>query len=968
MKYSDRIQVLSSEVYYGQNRVNGRLRFHPIEEMVFDDNFLMPDGEVVQGIWWKDDGDATTPAARKEPRNVCHQGKASFTFTGPTLILRIMANWEWGTGDIRIDGVLPSTIVGATGAQDTVCHDTTTVGHGGQYFDVLIVDNLADTTHTCEIFYNEPADPITGFCPIAGWKEREPSFTLEFAGWQLPANTEDNNIFALEFCNYSTSVFRNISVEFDALLKDLAGVALGTVTQATLAPGASFSCDFSPDLSGFASGLNAVEVSVTAEYPDPLGLIEYTDNIPLLASDLVNVTYTGSDWTRDTATGDLTDSGGTQYGVTLPRAFSETIGDKAAMTVEGDEIWVTIQHDYGWGKLDVYSDGSFITTLDCHDEDGGGFYLEHHITGLGSGTHSLELRNKEAHAAPWYRVIYTSVSKYSEVSEVLTCDFNVRAVPPFAPDNPALENGDIVFDLPIATQEDLTLPRSNTGITEVRTYCRFPTFAVYYSTGMLDILRDYDIVIVDAMGVTRQDVAFLQSMGIQVIVYTSFGEENGTLKTLFNAASGKAPWTGDGTGPGGYAGYYMKGGQAAGECNECVFDRQRLEGVKACAKSNYRYRAGVGRCGPCCGNDWRTGYKTKRAGGECGAGHTKLTYWNRDSLNGCLNSSCPDYDPLNAGCPEYEKGTNWLQDFSLTDVDYPDENGIWGSFFTDSTDSTWRDRLRDYYLRIAFEPGVEKVRVPVTLIEVTTTSGTALGFLVPEADPPLDEDEPMLLVDSLGNEFAAEADYSIDCHLGYVIIHPSLSFGGPTPAAGHTLYFSYTTRGLQADGIFMDVIGTIDVYQSDTYKQGMIDNIRYLKGLYPDKIFVANRGFSMLPDIIDCCEYVMFETFLSDYNWETGEYSLITNEADIEWNNQITEDLKELRRTAVFDVLALNYCLNSDTALKQEIYDECRSRGWLCWTSNILLNDPQANDEITSAAGPFRSNIWRQIRGKPVSD
>ena len=106
-------------------------------------------------------------------------------------------------------------------------------------------------------------------------------------------------------------------------------------------------------------------------------------------------------------------------------------------------------------------------------------------------------------------------------------------------------------------------------------------------------------------------------------------------------------------------------------------------------------------------------------------------------------------------------------------------------------------------------------------------------------------------------------------------------------------------------------------------------------------------------------DFVMFESFITNYNWDTETYYEITDPADIAANQVFIDQLFALREIYTFNVLGLNYCADDDDALKQTIAENVRVYGWLSWNSTISLNDPQENTEIFTKDLYINSNAWR---------
>ncbi|WP_051711272.1 AAA family ATPase [Andreprevotia chitinilytica] len=210
-------------------------------------------------------------------------------------------------------------------------------------------------------------------------------------------------------------------------------------------------------------------------------------------------------------------------------------------------------------------------------------------------------------------------------------------------------------------------------------------------------------------------------------------------------------------------------------------------------------------------------------------------------------------------------------------------------------------------------------------------------------------------------------DYSYDKDVGTFTIDPNAGVddGQPAPAVGTQLVIRYSRKGLQCDGVFMDTVDTVDVYPSNQFQTAFASMINALKAERPTKLFCSNRGFTILDRIIGSCAFVMFESFLVDYNWATGTYSKISDPASVAFNDGIKKQLRQLRRGHKFDVLALNYCDNGPAGdtLRQYIADECAKEGYMSWSTTILLNDPLPNNPMQmNPNGMIRGNTWRLLK------
>jgi hypothetical protein len=606
----------------------------------------------------------------------------------------------------------------------------------------------------------------------------------------------------------------------------------------------------------------------------------------------------------------------------------------------------------------------------CHDVNGGGFFVDVPVSGLSNDVgNQVRIALSSAKACVWSKLSWQGVDVVDTIVETLYYNVSLEHIPPFPINDISIEQGQITWSPSTANAVDLTKPYDNRNVTREEVAARFPTFIVIYQPGYQEIIKKYDVAVIDPFGTTRKQVAELQALGIQVLVYVSFGEEDGTLLDKWDPSSEQVPWVGDGLGPGGYASYYMKAGYGYGEQSECTHDCQRVDGTVRCAVNNPKYNPNwSGRCTAACSKDWRQGYTTWQTGGSCGGGYSSANNWHRDASKACTNASCPGYTPANTKCTQYERAEVWGQDFSVMD-NFPDENGIWSSYYVNPIDrgpNSWYARIRDYYLPLIFgEPQTRDETYTViskVLDPADPVGGTVLG--VELLHPPVDEEEPLVVSDiASGFVYQKGLEWDMDFKLGLIKLHVLET--SPVITAGGQIRVQYSTKGLMADGVFMDTVDTVDIYPEEVYQQGAAELINDMKALYPDKKFCSNRGFSILDRIIKSCSYVMFESFLTDYNWETGQYSKISPEAAA-WNDEITKQLFELRRHNVFDVLALNYCSNGPVGdeLRAYIRQEALKRGWLSWSSEILLNRPLDNSAFTDTSGPIRSNQWRTYRVK----
>jgi hypothetical protein len=108
------------------------------------------------------------------------------------------------------------------------------------------------------------------------------------------------------------------------------------------------------------------------------------------------------------------------------------------------------------------------------------------------------------------------------------------------------------------------------------------------------------------------------------------------------------------------------------------------------------------------------------------------------------------------------------------------------------------------------------------------------------------------------------------------------------------------------DGVFLDNLDMVDVYGMD---DELIDLIKAIREKYPDIVIVVNRGFSIAEGYSSYVDYVLFENFVTYYDFGTGEYRVWEGD-DLNWTLAKAQELKDLG----LDVLALSYANMSNLA------------------------------------------------------
>lgn len=1026
------LHIKTSARIEGQNFKEIRADWFDISAFKLDDTFVL-NGATVKGAWIQDSGDQAAPFETREKRAFCVKGKASATFSGTSISVRASLNPGWGRAKVLIDGQLPSTIPGLTQFSDYVTCDSDIYGSWGNEFkDEMIADNLPPGNHTLELICSD--NSANAFFIFSGFKTYSyNNKSLDIDTWALATNERDQ-ISKMTVSMPPGMTALNVLMEFDGRMLDPdSNRVLGPRLIDVMTSSNPFEADFKPTLLGTEpSGIIPMPVHFSCLLPDPTGA-NFIDTPVALDSEGTSITKVGDWWYDPPApptneglagadklnsfftflhAGDsfkirtMVTYGGPginiykdvkTYSVPASRlATTITIpgvtGVIAGMTVLGNGVpaattvvsvagnVVTISKALTANGTRTFGFGTLHTVLSTHEENevAQDTFVNKTVAGFTNDYVGLIMCSPATNnqAISWNTIFTVVRGRYSQMSEDIVFNLNMIQVGPAPIKNVRLSGGVIKYDDPNFFDHSTMdpVPWDNRLIEEISIEYRFPTFICCYTAGNLELFKQYDVVITDPMALSRRQVKELQALGIKVINYVSFGEEDGTLVNIWDMNSGQGPHKGDGTGPGGYAGYYLKGQYGMGEQSECKHDRQRFEGVKACAQANSHYYMSVGRCSKACSKDWRTGFNDWEQGGKCGGGYTRDNKWIREAAIACSNETCPKYTPLHTGCPQYEQTENaWGQDFTVMTTNYPDENGIWKSFYVDAVKrgpGSWFNRLKDYYLPLVFDEPQAYV-TQMTVVSATKDDGTVvLGFILPNA--PIDDEEVFIVRDTLtGQNYVSGSHFSYDIKTGVVImadltppvggeIDPTLP---PNPTVGQQITVNYSKRGLGSDGVFMDTVDTVDIYPDEIYQQGAADLINDLKLLYPNRTFCSNRGFSIYDRMMHSCEWIMTESVFSEYDFvNSSGYHLVDGD-NLEWNYSVAEMIQGLREKYNFDVVCLNYADNGPLGdpIREAVFNKTLDLGWMPWLSTILLNDPLPNNPFTRDHGFIRSTDWRKI-------
>ena len=130
------------------------------------------------------------------------------------------------------------------------------------------------------------------------------------------------------------------------------------------------------------------------------------------------------------------------------------------------------------------------------------------------------------------------------------------------------------------------------------------------------------------------------------------------------------------------------------------------------------------------------------------------------------------------------------------------------------------------------------------------------------------------------------------------------------------------------DGVFLDTVDTVDTYPETV--PGMVALIKGLREAYPQALLVQNRGFTVLDEVADTIDALMFESLTGSYDFGSDSYVY----AD---NSFLAEELAELQKRTDLVILALDY---ADTpAMAYRAVEAAKGYGFVPAVSTILLDE-----------------------------
>jgi hypothetical protein len=107
-------------------------------------------------------------------------------------------------------------------------------------------------------------------------------------------------------------------------------------------------------------------------------------------------------------------------------------------------------------------------------------------------------------------------------------------------------------------------------------------------------------------------------------------------------------------------------------------------------------------------------------------------------------------------------------------------------------------------------------------------------------------------------------------------------------------------------GLFLDTIDMVDLYPEE--RPAMLELIGKLHNLAAGKPLLANRGFSLLPELAELVSGVIFESFSSRWT-ANGSYEPLTAQ-ELAWTARQARELRKLG----LEVYALDYAEDAELA------------------------------------------------------
>jgi uncharacterized protein (TIGR01370 family) len=141
------------------------------------------------------------------------------------------------------------------------------------------------------------------------------------------------------------------------------------------------------------------------------------------------------------------------------------------------------------------------------------------------------------------------------------------------------------------------------------------------------------------------------------------------------------------------------------------------------------------------------------------------------------------------------------------------------------------------------------------------------------------------------------------------------------------------------NGLFLDTMDSLSQVENESFDayRGMRDAggelVRAMRRTYPDLAIMMNRGYAVLPDVVDVIDGVLAESLLTTYDFKTKTYQWVTS-TSVDQHVQMLEPA----RKAGTPIFSLDYWNPDDAPAIQRIYQSERAMGHAPYVATILLN------------------------------
>ncbi len=152
-------------------------------------------------------------------------------------------------------------------------------------------------------------------------------------------------------------------------------------------------------------------------------------------------------------------------------------------------------------------------------------------------------------------------------------------------------------------------------------------------------------------------------------------------------------------------------------------------------------------------------------------------------------------------------------------------------------------------------------------------------------------------------------------------------------------------------GLFLDTIDVQELFPAT--RPGVAQLVQRLRASFPNALLAANRGFSILPQILPALDVIIFEAFTS--HCQDGSYAAWTGH-DLLWT---ADKAAELRRVSGDrPILALDYGAPEDDMLRRLAGERAAEHGFVSFVTTRYL------DWLPTASGSGRRPL---VGGSTVS-